>query len=455
MVLSREKNFYRELIKLALPIAMQSVITFSISFSDNVMTARLGNAVSSGVYLANQIFLLLSMVLVGIEGTVLVISSQLQGAKKNDGAKHLASFGILLALSIAIVFTLLSVLLPEFTISIFTDSEEVVSEGADFLRILGFSFLLYAPSQAIAAAMRSVKKPKIPFFASLSALAINISLNYALIFGNLGFSQMGAFGAGISTLCARAVEFIILFIYAFFIDKELNLSLKAFLKIKRETVRSFFKVGGPIILSQLVWCINIFFASSVMGRFGSAVVAGVSAAMGLYNLSYVIAGGFSGAVGIVFSRLVGENTRESYEKMRNHIFSVQLVFLALGVLSFLVMQVFKLSFVSFWGISGEAIPHAISFINVLSVLSIGTAYQSAALNGIIKSLGDTRFILKTEAFFVFAIIIPFSILAQSFSVSPALVFALLKCDQLLKCPVAFFKIRKEFIGKSRRIPGGV
>ena len=109
-----------------------------------------------------------------------------------------------------------------------------------------------------------------------------------------------------------------------------------------------------------------------------------------------------------------------------------------------------LRFLLFWGVKDEALFFARGFINVLSVMVIGTAYQSASLNGFIKSIGDVFFVLKTESFFVFCVIIPASLLAANLGASPFLVFAILKCDQILKCPVAFFKLKKLSLGKYKK-----
>ncbi len=443
MVFSKDKSFYRELVKLALPIALSSLVTFSISLSDNMIIAMLGNEATSAVYLSNQVALLLTMLTAGIEGTVLVLSSQLVGAEEKDKARHIASLGIITALALAVVFFVFSSIFPEFVLSLLTDKAELIESGKGFLRSLGISFLFFAPAQAVAAALRCVKKPKIAFFAALSALAVNIFLDFVLIFGKLGFEALGIHGAGIATLVARIVEFSVLFVYAFFIDKELKLRLFSFFKIDKDSVMRFFRTGTPIIATQFVWSINTFFSSAIMGRQSpNGVVAGLSAAIALYNLSYVVTNGMSGAVGIITARLVGKGDENARKKLYEYSNTVQLIFIFLGILTAIFMQALKTQFISIWDIDASAQKWAMGFINVLSVMVVGTAYQSASLNGLIKSTGDVRFLLKTESFFVFCVIIPLSLLASSLGASPIIIFAILKCDQVLKCPVALFKLRK-------------
>ena len=443
MLISKDRGFYRELFKLSLPIALSSLVTFSISLSNNMMIARLGNEASSAVYLSNQISFLITMLLAGIEGAVLVSASHSIGAGENENARKIASVGLISAFLVASFFFVFSSFTPRFSLSLLTNNEALIEGGKDFLIPLGISFLFFAPSQAMAAALRTVKKPKIAFFAAISALAVNVSLNFVLIFGRFGIKALGIRGAGISTLAARTVEFFILFIYTFFIDRELNIRLSSLFKIGKDSFKRFFKTGTPLILTQLVWSINIFFASALMGRNESFVVAGLSAAIALYNLSYVVTNGMSGALGIIVGRTVGSGEPKALERLlSSHRKNIELIFAFLGILTAVFIQILKAPFISFWGVKDEALFFARGFINVLSVMVIGTAYQSASLNGFIKSIGDVLFVLKTESFFVFCVIIPASLLAANLGASPFLVFAILKCDQILKCPVAFLKLKK-------------
>ena len=177
MLSLKNKEFYSELFKLSLPIALGSLVSFSISLSDNMIISRLGKEAASSVFLCNQVAFLLTMLISGVEATVLSVASRLIGAGKKDEAKSLSGFGVIFALAIAFVFFAFSFFSPKLVLSLFTDKEKLIENGVPFLRELGVSFLFFAPSQAIAAAMRSVKKAKIAFIAALSAFCVNLFLN--------------------------------------------------------------------------------------------------------------------------------------------------------------------------------------------------------------------------------------------------------------------------------------
>ena len=445
MLVLKDKTFLKELFKLAFPIALGNLVSFSISLSDNMIISKLGEHAASAVFLGNQVALLLSMLTVGIESAALVVISRFVGGKENGSARTAALLAVVFASALSLVFFVFSCFFPRIVLSLLTDDFSLVEAGIPFLKTLGVSFLFFAPSQAMASVLRSIKKAKLAFFAAFSAFLVNLFFNFVLIFGKIGFSRLDILGAGIATLIARVTEFLILFVCVFFVDKRLALRFSAFLNLKKEAAFVFLRNLAPLTATQLVWSVNSFFATSLMGHTGKEVVAGLSVALSLYNLSYVVTAGISGALGIIAGRFVGSAGCEIKNKISTYSKTAEIIALFLGVLTAVFMQSLKTAFISLWGLEGAASEWARNFIKVLSVLVIGTAYQSVLLNGIVRSTGNVGFILKLETFCVFCLIIPMAVFASIFGASPVMLFAILKCDQVFKCPVAYFKIKKALL----------
>ena len=76
MLLTRDKTFYRSLLLLALPIALQNLVTFSVNLADSVMVGSLGDTAVAGMYMGNQIQTLLQVFSGGIEGAILILAAQ-------------------------------------------------------------------------------------------------------------------------------------------------------------------------------------------------------------------------------------------------------------------------------------------------------------------------------------------------------------------------------------------
>jgi Na+-driven multidrug efflux pump len=251
---------------------------------------------------------------------------------------------------------------------------------------------------------------------------------------------MGIRGAALATVISRAVELSAVLIYVLRIDKKLRFRPKCLLIKDRELLRDFIKYGLPIMGGQLIWAVNTLGASAIMGRLpGEGVVTGLSLANTLNNLSYVVMNGMSGAVGIITGKTIGEGR---LEKIREYAYTTQIIFLILGILTGLTLQLIKMPYLSFFNITEDALSQAVSLINVLSVTVIGTCYQAACLFGLVKSGGDVGFVMKNDFFFVFFVVLPSALIASSLGVPPFAVFLCLKSDQILKCFVAVVKINR-------------
>ncbi|MBR2987446.1 MAG: MATE family efflux transporter [Clostridia bacterium] len=440
MILTKDKRFYKSLVMLAIPIALQNLITFAVTLADNVMVGTLGDDAISGVYIGSQIQTLLQIYTAGIEGAVLVIAAQYWGKRDTDAMKRVIAIGLRTAFYSATVITALCLLFPRPILSLFAEQDAVLSYGVTYLRITAAGFLFFCLTQSLIAAMRSVEKARIGMLVSLISLAVNISLNYILIFGKLGIKPLGVTGAAIATAVSRLAEFLFIVIYVFAVDRRLHLRPRDILLRSKALTRDFFRYGLPIMAGQLVWAVNMFSYSAIMGKLDfDGVIAALSVAGTLNSLSYVVMNGMSGAVGIITGKTIGSGKTE---KIREYAYTVQILFAILGILTGITLRLLRDPFISLYDISPAAISQSRALINVLSFTIIGTCYQAACLFGLVKSGGDVSFVMKNDAVFVFLIVLPSALIAAALGAEPWLVFLFLKSDQILKCFVAFVKINR-------------
>lgn len=436
---TKDRDFYRSLIALSVPIALQNLVTFAVGLLDNLMIGALGDAAVSGVYMGMQIQTLLQVFSGGIEGAILILAAQYWGKRDTESIRKIVAIGMKFSLGFGAVLTALCALFPTFIISLFSKDESVIESGVEYLGILCFSFLFFCLTQALIAAMRSVETARIGLYVSLVSLVINGVLNYILIFGKLGAPALGIRGAALATLFARVAESVIIVVYVLFFDRKLRFRFSELLRHDRALLRDFIRYGTPIVAGQLVWATNMLAGAAIMGRLSKAAVTGVSITNTLNNLAYVVMNGMAGAVGIITGKTIGEGKEE---KMKEYAVTVQILFLALGILTGGTLFLLRDPFISLYNVTPEAMEYARQFITVLSVTVIGTCYQCACLFGLVKSGGDIAFVFKNDAIFVFLVVLPSAILALSLGAAPWIVFTCLKCDQVLKCIVAFFKIRR-------------
>lgn len=438
-LLTRDRSFYRTLIALAIPISMQNLITFAVGFADNLMIGRLGDNAISGVYVGGQVQTVVQMFIGGVEGAILILAAQYWGKKDTESIRRVVSIGVKLAAAVGFAFSLVTVLFPGFIIGLFTKEAGVIAEGTVYLQIVGFTYLFFSISQVMIASMRSVETAKIGLYISIMALIVNVGLNYVLIFGKLGLPALGVRGAAVATLISRVLEASVSVGYVFIADRKLKLGLKDLLRTDRQLLRDFIKYGLPIIGGQVVWSVNMLANTKIMGVYSAGVMAAVSITGMLHNLIYVWMNGLSSAVGIITGKTVGAG---QYEKMKEYARTVQVIFLMVGVLSGGIVLLARDGFVSLYDVTPEALSFSREFINVISVTIVGTCYQAACLFGLVKSGGDISFVFKNDTIFVFLVVLPSAIICQWLGAPAWVVFAALKCDQILKCFVAVVKINR-------------
>lgn len=439
-LITRDKTFYSSLIKLAIPVALQNLITFCVNFADNIMISSLGDAAVSGVFMGNQMQTLLQMLSGGIEGAILILAAQYWGKRDIVNIKKIVSIGLQFSVLIGGLLTCLCALFPQNLIGLFSTTESVIDAGAEYLRIVCFSYLFFCVTQALIAAMRSVESARIGMNVSFISLLVNITLNYILIFGKLGLPPMGIRGAAIATVISRFTEMLVMIFYTARIDRVLKLKLADLLVGNSLLRKDFISNGLPIIAGNIVWSINMMASSAILGRFSESVTSSVSIANTMNSLAYVTMNGMAAAVGIITGKTVGAGKTDT---MKEYARTVQILFLGLGLITGAVVFLLRYPFVHLYsGISKEASACAVSLITVLAISSIGTCYQAACLAGLVKAGGDVSFVFKNDTIFVFLIVLPSAILASYLGAPPWAVFACLKCDQILKCFVAVVKINR-------------
>lgn len=436
---TKDRSFYRSLILLAVPISLQNLVTFAVNFADNVMIGSLGDDAISGVYVGGQLQSVVQMFVGGIEGAILILAAQYWGRKDRDSIRKVVSIGVKFALGVGLFTTLVAVLFPQWVIRIFTTESGVIREGAAYVQIVGFTYLFFSVSQVMIAAMRSVETARIGLYISCMALVVNVCLNYVFIFGHLGFPAMGVRGAAVATLISRIMEMCVSIGYVFLVDKKLRFGWRDLLHTDGQLLRDFVRYGLPIIGGQVVWAVNSLANTKILGYYSAGVIAAASITGMLHNLVYVWMNGMSSAVGIITGKTVGAG---QYEKMKEYSKTVQMMFLFVGLISGAAVFLFRDGFISLYNASPEAQEYSRQFINVISVTIIGTCYQAACLFGLVKSGGDISFVFKNDTIFVFLVVIPSSLIAMWLGAPPWVVFACLKCDQILKCFVAIVKINR-------------
>lgn len=434
-------------------IALQNVLVYSVNLADNIMLGRFSENAMSGVGLVNQIQFLLQMLVSGTGEGITVIASRHWGEGDCASIKRVTNVGMRFALAFSGAIFVIAFFFPETALGILTNKSEFIAEGAKYLRIIAFTYPIFAISNILLASLRSVETTKIGLWISVVTLLSNISLNYLLIFGKAGFPEMGVRGAAVATLISRVIELLIITCYTFMLDKKIRLQLRDFFAPVGDMLRRFAKTGLPCILSSGSWGIAMALQTAILGRLDEAVVPANSIATTVFSIITVFIYGSATAAAVALGKMIGENRvklkdglitpEENITEIKSRSRSLQLIFLFLGVAAAAMLLVLKNPIIGFYDISSETAKLTDSFMSVLCVTVLGSAYEMPCLTGIIRAGGDTSFVFYNDIIFMWCIVLPSSFIsAFVLKLSPVIVFACLKSDQILKCIVAAFKVNR-------------
>ncbi|MFA9380407.1 MAG: MATE family efflux transporter [Acetanaerobacterium sp.] len=435
-----DKAFYKQLVFLAVPIALQNIVTFSVGLVDNVMVGSLGELSISGVYLCNQIQVILQMLVTGFGAALTVLAAQYWGKGDKNSVKSLIGIALKLITVSAVVFWLAVFFFPHQLFHLFTNEEPAIAQALDYAKIICFSYLFFCISNVLIAALRCIGVVKIGLFLSIVTFIVNVFLNWVLIFGHLGAPAMGISGAAVATLTARIIECTVLVLYIRFVDKQLLLRLRDILDSNVVLLRDFFKYGLPVILGDILWGVNLAIQGGIVGRLGTTFIAAVSIANTIFSMIGVGVFGTAYASAVIIGTATGEG---DLDKIKRYSKKLQLIFLGVGICTGLLLFCVKDYVLLLYNISGDTLNLARTLMIVLSVTVVGTSYQMASLTGIVRAGGSTHFVMLNDIIFVWAVVIPLSLFAGFVLKAPLwVVFLCLKSDQLLKCVVAVVKVNR-------------
>ena len=437
----KDKDFYKAFFTMTFTLAFQNLIVYGVNLADSVMMGAYSETALSGVGICNNIQFLLMMAVTGTANGMTVIASQYWGKNDKKNIKSVSAVCIWVSIAFAIALTLACAFAPETVIHLFTDKEAVIAQAVEYLDIIKYTYLIYALTTALLAILRSVETVKIGFYVSLSSFAINILLNYALIYGKFGLPEMGVRGAAVATLVSRAIELAVVVVYTLALDKKLKFRIAELLKTEKQMFKDFFKTGSPLMLSSLSWGIAMSVQGAIIGRLVESAIAANSIASTIFQIATVITYASGSVACVLIGKTIGENG--SLELIKRRSKNLQLIFLAIGVASSAILLICKGLIIDFYNATPETYAITNQFIWVLSVTIIGTSYEAPALCGIVSGGGETAFVLKNDFIFMWLIVLPLSALSAFVFHFPVWVtFACLKADQVLKCIVAYVKVNR-------------
>lgn len=431
-----EKNvFYPKLIALVFPIAIQNLMTALVSASDALMLGFLDQTALSAVSLATQVQFVLNLFFSALTIGTTVLAAQYWGRQDRESVEEVLCIALKLSFLISMVFFMAAFFFPRVLMRIFTNEMPLIEAGIPYLRIVSWSYIFMGFSQIYLCIMKNSGRTTKSTVYSSSALVLNILLNAILIFGLLGFPQMGIAGAALATTISRAVE---LFLTIFENVKKgvVRVRLKYFCSNFVRLKRDYYRYTMPVLANELVWGCGFTMFSVIMGHLGSDAVAANSVANIVKNIIACVCLGIGTGSGILVGNELGSGNLETAKKYGRLLCKISLITGAVSGLFILLSSPLVLMFTA--NLTEQAHAYLQIMLYICSYYIIGKSLNSTVIAGIFCAGGDTRFGLICDAVTMWIIIIPLGAFAAFILHLPVLaVYFLLNLDEWIKLPAVY------------------
>ena len=398
----------RKLVKIAAPIAIQGIVSATLTMVDNIMVGFLGETELAAVGVGSQLFMVHYLVLFGILSGSATFMAQFYGTKDMGNIRKVIGFDFsLLAVFGVLIFTLANCFTGGI-LSLYTDDPAVKALAAQYVRINSFSFLLMAVSAPLEMAFKATQQVRIPMIISSIIFFANISINYVLIFGKLGFPKMGVAGAAIGTLSSRIIEVLMNSYFAFRDKNEFFGSMRSYFGWDRELIKRIIKNATPTTLNEFLWSFGQTMYVAAFSRISTTAYAAYQAANAIFNIFNFAAFSIGDASLILVGEKLGEGDMDyTWELSKHLIKAILTVGTAIGLLAIVLSG--QLSHVFRLTEAGQMYTKYI--IIVFGATMAADLYNGLQIAGILRAGGDTRFAMIAEMTCIWLIAIPLAFIS--------------------------------------------
>ncbi len=437
----KNKELLRMLAKVALPIALQSLIGSSLSLVDNLMVGSLGELELNAVGVSVQIFFIHWMLLFGFMGGSATFISQFYGVKDMKNIRRTVGFALTVSIAIGLVFFIAGMCFPQYILRIFTSFPEVIEAGTSYVRIGSVTFLMIAVTQPFTIALRATQQTRLPLYASVTAFAANTALNYVLIFGKFGAPAMGIEGAALATAISRCLEMCLILFMVFGRKNVIAGKPSEFAGYSKELAGRVFRNALPTTINETMWSLGTSLYIAAFARISVTAGASIQACNTVNNVFTMAAFSIGDATLILVGQKLGEGKYDLAYDMSKKLTKVGLV---IGVIIGVAVVLFGKPILSLFGFTEEGFEYASKILIIYGATLWLSLYNAIHVTGTLRCGGDTRFAMVTEVATVWGIGVPLAFLTSLYLGWP-IYFAVLavKTEELVKALV----LTKRYLGK--------
>jgi putative MATE family efflux protein len=403
----RDKEFFRAMLALAVPVAFQQLISAGLNMIDVLMVGQLGETSVAALGLANQIFFLLILFLFGLTSGMSIFTAQFWGKGETEQIRHVLGICLTIAVSVAALFCSAAIFMPEKLMGFYSEDPAVIKLGSDYLRIVGLSYMFTAITVSYISILRSITQVTLTVVVAVLALGLKTILGYLFIFGIAGFPALGVRGAALGTCIGWIFQAILLLILVYIRKTPLAANPLSFFQFDRPFLFKVLKTSLPAAINEILWSFGITTYNAVYARIGTDAIAAVNINATMEELMFVLFIGLGNACAVMVGNKIGAGGKDiAFEYGRRFAILGVAVALLAGVIVFSMRE----TVISLYQISPSAAQNLRSLMLVYSLSVWLRIFNFMLFIGAMRAGGDTRYAMFTELFSVWMIGVPSALL---------------------------------------------
>lgn len=404
--MSRDNSFRKELVSIALPVTLQSLLQSSFGMIDQIMIGQLGSESIAGIGLGGKFASIYTVVLGAVAAAAGIMIAQYVGAKDEEGTGRGFYLNLFLGLVLAAGFMVVCCLFPQAVMALYTEDDAVRSQAACYLRIYAISFPLTAISTIMAVFLRCIGKAVLPLVASFFSVLLNTGLNYLFIFGAGCIPAMGVRGAAIASVIAQAAAFLATVVYFWRLGRAGRPPVK-FHMAGKEWMQ-YVGILAPILVCEFMWSLGENVYAVIYGRLGTDPCAAMTMTGPMQGLMIGLLSGVSQAAGIMIGRHLG---KEAYEEAYGDAKKLMLCGAVGSVVLSLLLLLLGRKYVCIYNVESQVQDISFRILVAFALISPIKVQNMILGGGIIRSGGMTRYVMWIDMIGTWIFGVPLGLLA--------------------------------------------
>ena len=397
-----KETFEKQVINIAIPVALQSMLQSSFSMIDQIMVGQLGEKSIAAVEIAGKPGFIYSVVFGAVCTKAGIMISQYIGKKDRESEEKSICVNFLVMMLTGIAFFFISRMFPLQFIRLFTNDARVISEGSVYLGIIGWTFIPLGITNIFGAAIRCRGKSSWPLYVGFVSATLNTGLNYCLIFGNYGMPMLGVKGAAYASVISQVAGAVLIIVMFFRLYGRIRYSVS----LGKEKYWQYLSMLIPIVINEFLWSVGQSINTFVYGHMSTDELAGMSLTGSLQGLTIGALSGIAQAAGILVGKRLGEGQYDqAYQESKK-----LCVYGFIGSILFSVtIMALKTPYVHLFNVSDDVRAIGLALLTAFAVLMPIKVLNMILGGGIIRSGGRTKYIMMIDMLGTWLIGVPIAL----------------------------------------------